>query len=57
MMHPGSSAAFHRQLCAALLRDVPVPDSSSGFSAALLPVPAEPLAVGLVPSKMFGAAE
>lgn len=56
-MHPGSSAAFHRQLCAALLRDVPVPDSSAGFSAALLPVPAEPLAVGLVPSKMFGAAE
>lgn len=57
VMRPHSSAAFHRQLCAALPRDVPVPDSSTGFSAALLPVPAEPLAVGSVPSKMFGAAE
>lgn len=56
-MRPRSSAAFRRQLCAALLQDVPVPDSSAGFSAALLPVPVEPLAVGSVPSKMFGAAE
>ena len=56
-MRPCSSAAFCIQLRAALPRDVPVPDSSAGFSAALLPVPAEPLAVGSVPSKTFGAAE
>ena len=56
-MCPRSSAACRRQLCAALPWDVPVPDSSAGFSAALPPVPAEPLAVGSVPSKMFGAAE